>query len=213
MQEKIAEAWRLFDIGDFIASEAIYVDCLNHVNQDDYDTYASVLMGLIYTQSFLEKYDDARCYANQLMELAPNEEELHIALHQAGMVERMAGNFEEAMHLFYQEEEVIQRAFPMDDLRIATNLYEQAYVKMKKGDLALAEQMMTQSLEHAKTSDDAMCVGCACRGLGEIMNLCGKDTQAQAYLEQAVEAFKLAGDMIAVEEVEKMKKNQNSCQY
>ena len=165
MQEKIAEAWRLFDIGDFIASEAIYVECLNHVNQDDYDTYASVLMGLIYTQSFLEKYDDARCYAKQLMELAPNDEELHIALHQAGMVERMAGNFEEAMRLFYQEEEVIQRAFSMDDLRIATNLYEQAYVNMKKGELALAEQMMTQPLEHAKSSDDAMRIGCVYRGL------------------------------------------------
>lgn len=99
------------------------------------------------------------------MELAPNDEELHIALHQAGMVERMAGNFEEAMRLFYQEEKVIQRAFPMDDLRIATNLYEQAYVNMKKGELALAEQMMTQSLEHAKSSDDAMCIGCAYRGL------------------------------------------------
>ena len=69
------------------------------------------------------------------MELAPNDEELHIALHQAGMVERMAGNFEEAMRLFYQEEKVIQRAFPMDDLRITTNLYEQAYANIKKGSL------------------------------------------------------------------------------
>ena len=206
MQEKIAEAWRLFDIGEFVESESIYLECLKETNEDEYDTYASVLMGLIYTQSFLEKYDNARNYANQLMELAPNEEELHIALHQAGMVERMAGDYEDALKLFRQEEEVINKAFPTNDLRIAANLYEQAYVNMKKGEHALAELIMTQSLEHAKTVDDAMCIGCAYRGLGEIMNLCGKDALAQEYFEQAIEAFKLAGDMIAVEEVEKMKK-------
>lgn len=206
MQERLAEAWRLFDIGEYVASEEIYRECLKEVNENDYDSYASVLMGLIYTQSFLEKYDNAKNYAKQLIELAPNEEELHIALHQAGMVERMGGNFDDALKLFLQEEEVIHKAFPTDDLRIAANLYEQAYVNMKKSALALAEDIMMRSLKYAKTSGDAMCIGCAYRGLGEIMNLRGRDELAQEYFGQAIEAFKVAGDMIAVEEVEKMKR-------
>ena len=205
MQGKIAEAWNLFDKGDFSKAEAIYRECLKEVDANEYETYAAVLMGLIYTQSFQEKYDDARDYAKELMEIAPNEEELHIAMHQAGMVERMAGDYDEAMKLFCQEEEVIQRAFPKDDLRIATNLYEQAYVNMKMGKIERAEQLMMCSLEHAKTAEDAMCIGCAYRGLGEIMNSCEKGVQAQEYFGQAIKAFEIAGDRIAVEEVERMK--------
>lgn len=206
MQEKIAEAWRLFDIGEFVASDEIYQRCLSEVNKDDYDTYSSVLMGLIYTQSFQEKYDEARNYAEQLIEIVPNEEELHIALHQAGMVERMAGQYEKAMELFCQEEAVIHRMFPDDDLRIATNLYEQAYVNMKMGYLDFAEQVMMQSLEHAKKAKDAMCIGCAYRGLGEIMNVSERTELARDFFESAMKAFKETGDDIAVKEVEDMLK-------
>ena len=201
MQEKIAEAWRLFDIGEFVASDEIYRECLSEVNKDDYDTYSSVLMGLIYTKSFQEKYDEARNYAEQLIEIVPNEEELHIALHQAGMVERMAGQYEKAMEMFCQEEAVIHRMFPDDDLRIAANLYEQAYVNMKMGSLDLAEQVMMSSLEHAKKAKDAMCMGCAYRGLGEIMNVSKRTELARDYYAYAIKAFEDAGDEIAVTEV------------
>ena len=100
---------------------------------------------------------------------------------------------------------MIQRVFPEDHLRIATNLYEQAYVNMKSGELELAENIMMQSLEHAQIADDTMCIGCAYRGLGEIMDLCGKNALAQEYFDQAIEAFKIAGDIIAVKEVEDMR--------
>lgn len=201
MQEKIEEAWRLFDIGEFVASDEIYQECLSEVNKDDYGIYSSVLMGLIYTQSFQEKYDEARNYAKQLIEIVPNEEELHIALHQAGMVERMAGQYEKAMELFCQEEAVIHRMFPDDDLRIAANLYELAYVNMKRGSLDLAEQVMMSSLEHAKKAKDAMCIGCAYRGLGEIMNVSERMELARDYYAYAIKAFEDAGDEIAVTEV------------
>lgn len=45
MQEKIAEAWRLFDIGDFASSDAIYQECLRQTSSEEYDTYASILIG------------------------------------------------------------------------------------------------------------------------------------------------------------------------
>ena len=94
MQEKLAEAWRLFDIGDLRSAEVIDRECLEEAKEDDYDSYAAVLMGLIYTQSFQGKYDEARTFVQNLIEIAPNDEEKHIALHQAGMVERMAGDYD-----------------------------------------------------------------------------------------------------------------------
>ena len=204
MQEKIAEAWRLFDIGDFEASETIYRECLEMTSEDDYDTFASVLMGLIYTQSFLEKYDEARDYARRLLEIAPNEEEKHIALHQAGMVERMAGDYDRALEWFLQEEELIRKVFPKDDMRISANLYEQGYVNLKKESLQISAEIMKEALEYAKKSEDAMCIGCAYRGLGEIMYAQGKEDQAKDYFKQAIEAFELTGDEIAVKEVGEM---------
>lgn len=203
-EEKLAEAWRLLDIGDYAASEKIYQECLKEINTDDYETYASVLMGLVYTQSFLEKYDEARNYAKQLIELAPNEEELHIALHQAGMVERLAGNYDRALELFLQEEELIRKVFPEDDMRISANLYEQGYVNLKKESLQISAEIMKEALEYAKKSEDAMCIGCAYRGLGEIMRARGEEEQAKEYFKQAIEAFELTGDEIAVKEVEEM---------
>ena len=204
MQEKLEKAWQLFDIGDYAASEEIYLECLKKTGEDDYENYASVLMGMIYTQSYMEKYDEARKYANHLIEIAPNDEEKHIALHQAGMVERMAGIYDDALKFFQLEAEIIDVAFSEDDMRIATNLYEQAYVNMKKGVLDKAEEVMNLSLQHAKKSEDAMCIGCAYRGLGEIMDMCGKQTQARNYFEQAIAAFELTGDSIAVDEVKVM---------
>lgn len=204
MQEKLEKAWQLFDIGDYAASEEIYLECLKKTGEDDYENYASVLMGMIYTQSYMEKYDEARKYANHLIEIAPNDEEKHIALHQAGMVERMAGIYDDALKFFQLEAEIIDVAFSEDDMRIAANLYEQAYVNMKKGILDKAEKIMNLSLQHAKKSEDAMCIGCAYRGLGEIMSMCGNTIQACNYFEQAIAAFELAGDSIAVDEVKAM---------
>ena len=108
--------------------------------------------------------------------------------------------------MFKQEAEVIDIFFPQDDLRIGTNLYEQAYVKMKMGNLDKAEEIMNLSLEHAKMSSDDMCIGCAYRGLGEIMNAYEDCEQARAYFEKAIEAFGFTGDTIAVEEVKAMLK-------
>jgi len=204
MQEKLAQAWQLFDVGEFVASEAIYLECLNQTSEIDYDNYAAILMGLIYTQSFNGKYDEARDYACRLLNIVPNEEEKHIALHQAGMVERMAENYGEALKMFLQEAEIIHTTFSEDDLRMAANLYEQAYVHMKMRVLDKAEEVMNRSLEHAKKSGDAMRIGCAYRGLGEIMKACGNTEQAHNYFEQAITAFELTGDSIAVDEVKAM---------
>ena len=66
-------------------------------------------MGLIYAESFLEHFTEARTYASQLISCAIDHEEKHIAIHQAGMIERMAGVYDKAMNLFLQEEALIEK--------------------------------------------------------------------------------------------------------
>ena len=49
-------------------------------------------MGLIYVESFLEHFEEARTYISRLIASAIDPEVKHIAVHQAGMTERMAGD-------------------------------------------------------------------------------------------------------------------------
>lgn len=201
MQEKLAKAWLLFDSGALDAAESVYLDCYRQVNSVNHEIHTSVLMGLIYIESFLEKYDEARKYAEILVKIANCDEEKHVAIHQYGMVERMAGNYSGAKTLFQQEAELIHVAFSDNDLILSANFYEQAYVELKTGNIDLAEEIMKLSLEHAMKAKDNVCIGCAYRGMGEIIKVRSNAELAMQWFYKAIEAFSDAGDLIAVEEV------------
>ena len=204
MKETLAKAWQLFDSGKTEAAEKLYLDCYEQVNKDDYEAYTSVLMGLIYVESFMEKYDEARKYAEIFVGIANNEEERHVALHQYGMVERMAENYSSAKQLFKQEAALIHTTLSNDDMMLAANFYEQAYIELKIGNIDLAEEIMTLSIEHAISANDSICTGCAYRGMGEILKARGDITCAKQWFHKAMEAFSDAGDLIAVEEVKEL---------
>lgn len=201
MQERLAKAWQLFDSGELANAESLYLDCFRQVDSGNHREYISILMGLIYVESSLEKYVEARKYAEAFVSAANSDEEKHVAFHQYGMVERMAGNYWEARKLFQQEAELIQVAFPDDSLRLSANFYEQAYVEMKMGNIDSAEEIMDLSLKHANVSKDGICIGCACRGMGEIMKIRSNVEQAMQWFIKAIQAFSDAGDLMAVEEV------------
>lgn len=201
MKEKLDKAWQLFDSGAIETAETVYLECYRQVNSTDHEVYISVLMGLIYVESFLEKYDEARKYAEILIRIANSDEERHIAIHQYGMVERMAGNYSDAKTLFQREAELIHMAFADNDLILSANFYEQAYVELKIGNIDLAEKIMKLSWEHAIKAKDSMCIGCACRGMGEIFKVHGNTELAMQWFCKAIKAFSDAGDLIAVEEV------------
>lgn len=206
MKEKLAKAWQLFDSGAIDTAEAVYLDCYRQVNSADHEVYTSVLLGLIYVESFLEKYDEARKYAEILVKISNSDEERHVAIHQYGMVERMAGNYSDAKALFQQEAKLINMAFPNNDVILSANFYEQAYVELKIGNINLAEEIMKLSLEHAIKAKDSICIGCAYRGMGEIVNVRGSAVLAMQWFNKAIEAFSDAGDLIAVEEVKALAK-------
>ena len=139
MTETLSKAWSLFDAGNYTDAETLYKECYVLFPSFDHDNYWHVL----------EHFAEARTYASQMISCAIDHEEKHIAIHQAGMIERMAGAYDKAMNLFLQEEALIEKNFPDDALARSANLYEQGYVSMKLQDLPLAEKNMLSALDFA----------------------------------------------------------------
>ena len=201
IRKSLAMAWALFDKGDYQSAESLYLKCYDEISKSDAENFNTVLMGLMYTESFLKKYEEARKFGNLLLCEARNEEEKHIALHQLGMVERMAGNLSKANQLFVEEERLLFASFPNDYFRMSANLYEQGYIAFQMENYAQAENIMFMSLDYAIKARDDVCMGCAYRGMGEIMKAVGKVKTAMDYFEKAIVSFANAGDLIAVEEI------------
>ena len=204
MTETLSKAWSLFDAGNYTDAETLSKECYAKIPSTDHDNYWQVLMGLIYAESFLEHFTEARTYASQLISCAIDHEEKHIAIHQAGMIERMAGAYDKAMNLFLQEEALIEKNFPDDAPARSANLYEQGYVSMKLHDLPLAEKNMLSALDFAEKSNDLISIGCSYRGLGEILKASEKAEDAAVYFEKAIIAFQKAGDTYGVAEVKEL---------
>lgn len=120
------------------------------------------------------------------------------------MTERMAGAYDNAMNLFLQEEALIEKYFPDDALARSANLYEQGYVSMKLHDFSPAEKNMLSALDFAEKLNDLISIGCAYRGLGEILKSSDKAEDAAVYFEKAIIAFQKAGDTYGVEEVKEL---------
>ena len=75
---------------------------------------------------------------------------------------------------------------------------------MKLLDLPLAEKNMLSALDFAEKSNDLISIGCAYRGLGEILKSSDKAEDAAVYFEKAIIAFQKAGDTYGVEEVKEL---------
>lgn len=207
MTETLSKAWSLFDAGNYTEAESLYKDCYTKIPSTDHDHYWQVLMGLIYVESVLEHFEEARTYTSRLIACATDPEEKHIAVHQAGMTERMARAYDAASQLFLQEETIINESFPDDPLVRSVNLYEQGYVAMKLRKLTLAEEKMQLALDFAEKSEDFTAIGCAYRGLGEIKTASKETEDAASYLKKAIDVFQQACDPYGMEEAQELLKN------
>ncbi len=201
--EKLELAWKMYDEGRYAASEALYEESLH---ESGAKARSSVMMGLVYVKCALKKFDEARVYGHTLLKIAEegNELDLHIALHQNGMIERMAENYDRALQIFLKEAQIIHRDYPDDSMRIAANLYEQAYVLHRQFLHEKALTLMERSLQHALKSADPTTIACSYRGMGEIEKALGHSEKAIGYLQQSLKAFKQTNDVIGIEEVENM---------
>lgn len=206
-EAKLTKAWELFEKGDLKQSESLYLECLDTIDKSNVQKYSSILMGLIYVECFAEKYDIARQFAEELLHIAQNPEEQHIYLHQQGMVERMASNYAKALELFDLESEIILENFPNDFHRIATNLYEKAYIlsKCKEFQKAIAE--MKRAIHYAEQSNDLTTIACTYRGMAEILSDSGNHCDARQYFKKAIQSFEKEGSpssQYAIAEIKEM---------
>jgi tetratricopeptide (TPR) repeat protein len=171
LKEQLNRAFELFDKGLLNEAEALYNGCLEKISDTNSNEYVQVLHGLGYVKAALNIYEEARSYYKELINIALyNGEKMDhcIAVHQLGMVERMASCYDEPLKLFHLEAKLLHEYVIDSPLILSANCYELGYVALLTGKLVLAEQLMNQSLQFALEAEDDVCIGCAFRGFGEI---------------------------------------------
>lgn len=198
------QAFLAFDSGRYDEAERLYALALEKYPVSQYEQYRQAAHGLAFTCCFQNKFDQAREIYTNLYRVVQDAHDLRwqaIVLHQQGVVERMAGNFCEALSMFQKEYDFRSLHLPDDSAGFAANLYEQGYILLKLGDTAQALTIMYRSLDMAQQANDAMCLGCAYRGLGEIYAALDEHDQARTCFSLSGQAFEQAGDQVAAAEV------------
>ncbi|MFC4712057.1 tetratricopeptide repeat protein [Planococcus dechangensis] len=206
MQE-LDDAFDLFDKGEFQQAEKIYLSCLNSIPDKTSTSYKAALNGLGYVKSFQGQFGKATAYYQELLEISKkqfNLKEEAMALHQLGMVERMAGNYQRALDFFTSESEIWTRHFPDFYVGFAANFYERGSIAIKEKKYTEATVLLNQSLEYAVLSKSLVAQGCAYRGMGELGVATSKFDEAKNAFHKAISVFKEAEDRIAVEEIQSL---------
>lgn len=159
-------------------------------------------MALGYIYAHTARCDEARRVFANLREQHRGDEWEHIAVHQQGRVERLAGRCEDALKFFTEERDLI--ADTADAHKLAVNALEAAQCHLKLGQYAEARDFLTQSAETAKTNDDPETLARAERALGELSVREGHPAAARVHFERAVVAFEQAEDEFGVRETQAM---------
>ena len=197
----IEDAWGAFSQDDYTAAEHLFKVIL--ADAQDEETIRQAECGLGYVLAFTNRFEEARALFVRLHDDAEKRgmpSEQHRALHQVGMVERMAGNWLQAKTTFAEEAELI-RLLDNLPLPVAVNAYEQGVVALHLNELERAHQWLKYSLEQANLTDDQVAVGCAYRGLGDYFKRKGEAEQARQAWEKAIIAFSRVSEGKAVEDV------------
>lgn len=200
---QLAKAFDLFDQGRIEEAEKIYVKCLQSLEENS-DTYVTALHGLGYIKARQAQHADARQIYSKIRQITldnGNIENEHIAVHQLGMVERMAKNYEKALELFSEEFKLLNREKPDFSAGYAANYYEKGMILLELGETDRAEDSLLESLVYSKQSDDLISLGCSFRGLGELYQVKQMEKEAKSYFLEAIKAFEKASDKEAVKEV------------
>lgn len=204
--EELNVAFALFEKGEFQQAEEIYLSCVRSIPDKTSTSYKAALNGLGYVKSFQGQFGKATAYYQELLNISKKEADLKeeaMALHQLGMVERMAGNFQRSREFFVAEGEIWTRHFPGFYVGFAANFYERGSIAIKEKKYTAASILLTQSLEYAVLAKSLVAQGCAHRGMGELGIATSKFDEAKNAFQKALSAFKEAEDRMAVEEIQR----------
>lgn len=198
----LQRAFQAFDEGDLPGAKALYRQCLAQTPPGTRE-YETVLHGLGYVYCHQSNFAAARrCYEEVLRGCRNRQDKgaEAIALHQLGMVERMAGAFAAALERFTAEAALLAAHLPDDDVRKAANLQEQGYVRLLQGEPEEAWRVLTAAMLTAERSGDPMTQGCVLRALGETLAAMQETRAALKHLAEARKRFRAAGDRLAMAE-------------
>ncbi|WP_424952256.1 tetratricopeptide repeat protein [Deinococcus sp.] len=157
-------AWAAFEREEYVGSERTFRDLLA-MPALTISERQQARFGLGYALAFLQQFEEARNLFDPLRPEAraggdPGAE--HRALHQVGMVERLAGNWGAAQDCFERERDLIAH-LGNGDLAVAINAYELGLTSLKLGQTEQAKSWPDLSLNRAERTDDLIAVGCAHR--------------------------------------------------
>jgi Flp pilus assembly protein TadD len=192
----IQTAWAAFESEDFDRAEHEFRRA-----RLEPGLAAEARHGLVYVFARTGRFEEARaeCHLLQLEAQSQNNKSSeYVALHQLGMVERMAGQLETALGVFQKEQRMIQ-LLENPPLAVSANAYEQGIIYGKLERFDEARQWLLVSLEQAQLSGDPIAEACAYRGLGEVA---ANPTMRKAMLMQSLAAFQRGGDAIGAAEIE-----------
>ena len=200
--ERISNTWTLFTQDRFSEAATAFRQLVEDPQSTDVE-HQQAEFGLGYSLAFLGEFEEARQCFTRLRVQAAGRNDLsaeHRALHQVGMVERMAENWAAAHACFVEEQQLIQQ-LGSPDLEVAVNAYEMGIVTLGQGGVAESRTWFELSLSHAQKTTDLVAVGCAYRGLGDWEDARGHAQEAVNLWEASQHAFLQAGETKASEEV------------
>ena len=199
----LAQAWESFEGNDYAGAEMSFLKLLNSPDSSA-EQQRQASYGLGYVFAFSGRFDQAReIFENFYRDATANNDvrAAHRAIHQIGMVERMAGNWLTARMRFESEYEMIQQ-LERDDLAVAINSYEQGLVALHLNELEVSKSWFDRSLTSSLRCGDRIAVACAYRGLGDWHQRRGDlDAAAQSW-NSSRSAFLEASDTKGAEEID-----------
>lgn len=117
----------------------------------------------------------------------------HIAVHQLGMVERMAGEHRAALRLFAQERALIAALSEAErPFKRAVNGYELVVCHLALGEVDQARAALEEALTDAHAADDPMTLGCLHRARGDLAAHGDDRAGARAAYREAAASFREA---------------------
>ncbi len=190
----LQQAWQAFDQGDLEQARALYEQHLKNHPQDEQARF-----GLGYVLVQLGEFNEAETLYQGLFEEAVQHHDprAHQAMHQIGMIHRVQGDYERALHAFEQEKPLI----PDDFFPKAINAYELGMCLLRLGNLEKASVELYSSLFFAQKSTDLIAQACAYRGIGELHLAQDNFSEAQPAFLEAMRCFDTAGEKRGVEDI------------
>ncbi|WP_104990792.1 hypothetical protein [Deinococcus sp. NW-56] len=160
-------------------------------------------MALGYVRAHTGDHAGAREVYGRLRQAHAGDPWEHIAVHQLGMVERLAGEHRAALRLFGEERALIG-ALPEAErpFKRAVNGYELVVCHLALGEVEQARAALEEALADAHAADDPMTLACLHRARGDLAAQGGDGAGARAAYQEAAAFFREADAERAATEVE-----------